>query len=223
MTTPELDKAAAALTCFVVGPIGNRLAAAGTPDRETYEDSLRVMEEVIAPACAHHGLEPVRADNLARAGEITEQIFRRLREDDVVIADLTGANANVMYELGLRHTRDKLTVQIGEYGRLPFDINTIRTIQFSRSAMGLINARDELIEVLAAGLAGDYDQVTATRIWTELGLGAEDNATAGEAAPTEETAADEATDGADERGFLDIMADSEEQQEELVPALSAVA
>ncbi len=106
------------LTCFVIGPIGNRLAAVGSPERQAYEESLRVMAEVIEPACSHHGLSPVRADSLARAGEITEQIFRRLRDDDVVIADLTGANANVMYELGLRHTRDKLTVQIGEGGYL---------------------------------------------------------------------------------------------------------
>src|SRR3954466_6599644 len=92
------------LTCFVIGPIGNRLAAVGTPERETYEESLRVMAEVIEPACGRLGITAVRADGLARAGELTEQIFRRLRDDDIVIADLTGANANVMYELGLRHT-----------------------------------------------------------------------------------------------------------------------
>ena len=67
----------------------------------------------------------MRADGLLRAGEITEQVFRRLRDDDVVIADLTGANPNVMYELGLRHTREKVTLQVGEYGRLPFDVNVI--------------------------------------------------------------------------------------------------
>src|SRR5207248_7031599 len=112
-------------------PIGNRHAAHGSPEREAYEEALRVMEEVIEPACARVRLTPVRADQLARAGEITEQIFRRLRDDDIVIADVTGANANVMYELGLRHTRAALTVQIGEFGRLPFDVNVMRTFQFS--------------------------------------------------------------------------------------------
>jgi hypothetical protein len=58
-----------------------------------------------------------------------------------------------------------LTVQIGEFGRLPFDVNVIRTVQFSRSESGLIRARDELIQILSAGLAGEYDSVTATRIW----------------------------------------------------------
>jgi hypothetical protein len=204
------------LSCFVIGPIGNRLAALGSPERETYEESIRVMEEVIEPACQSVGLSPVRADSLARAGEITEQIFRRLHDDDVVIADLTGANPNVMYELGLRHTRAKLTVQIGEYGRLPFDVNTIRTVQFSRSASGLISAREELTHLLAAGIAGDYDPVSATRLWTELDS----------AAPLDIAASDAGEDGEraedGDRGFLEIMVEWEDQLDELVPALEGV-
>jgi hypothetical protein len=213
------------LTCFVIGPIGNRLAAHGSPERETYEESLRVMEEVIEPACQNVGLTPVRADTLARAGEITEQIFRRLRDDDVVIADLTGANANVMYELGLRHTENKLTVQLGEYGRLPFDVNTIRTIQFSRSPVGLINARDGLIQVLSAGLAGEYDPVTATRIWA-------DKSSPGGVPEAPGIPGEALTDGSRDSegipvregdgGFLDIMAEAEEGQDELIAALDAL-
>ncbi len=165
MVADEEPGASTPLTCFVIGPIGNRHAPDGSPERTIYEQGVRVMAELIGPACNRFGLQPVRADSLSRAGEITEQIFRRLRDDDVVIADLTAGNPNVMYELGLRHTRPKLTVQIGEYGQLPFDVTTIRTIQFSRSEDGLIRARDELIEVLEAGLREDYDPVTATRIW----------------------------------------------------------
>ena len=175
------------------------------------------MAEVIEPACARNGLIPVRADALARAGEITEQIFRRLRDDDVVIADLTGANANVMYELGLRHTRHKLTVQIGEYGRLPFDVNTIRTIQFSSSRIGLIDARDELTRVLEAGLAGAYDPVTASRVWTEGDRSPE----TGVSEEPDDVAAEPESANAhvDDRGIVDVIAEAEEQQGPLVHAL----
>lgn len=62
-------------TCFVIGPIGNKFAPLGSEDRVAYEEALQVWEEVIQPACTQVGLEPVRADGLARAGEITEQIF----------------------------------------------------------------------------------------------------------------------------------------------------
>ncbi|HTA13838.1 MAG TPA: hypothetical protein VK781_03180 [Solirubrobacteraceae bacterium] len=205
------------LTCFVIGPIGNRHAAHGTDERETYEQSLRIMEEVIEPACARLGLTPVRADTLSRAGEINKQIFRRLRDDDVVIADLTGANANVMYELGLRHTRDKLTVQIGEFGRLPFDVNMIRTIQFSSSPFGLISAREDLRQVLEAGLSGEFDPVTATRLWT--GIEHEDSSPDDNHSITASTAT---TDETEDHDFLDIMVESEEQIDELAPALEAI-
>lgn len=199
------------LHCFVIGPIGNRFAATGSPERERYEEAIQVLEMVILPACSAVGLVPVRGDGLTQAGEITEQVFRRLRDDDVVIADLTGANPNVMYELGLRHTRNALTVQIGEYGRLPFDVTVIRTVQFSRSPYGLIAARDELIQMLEAGLTDAYDMVTATRIWNEH-LAAETPPDEGDEQPVE----------ADAPGFMDLIAAGEENQQALTDAIGAI-
>jgi hypothetical protein len=214
--------ARSSLTCFVIGPIGSRLGPIGSPERATYEEALRVMDEVIEPACSFHGLAPVRADSLARAGEITGQIFRRLHDDDIVIADLTDANANVMYELGLRHTRDKLTVQIGEFGRLPFDISTIRTIQFSRSPMGLINARDELTRVLETGIGGDYDPVSATQVWNDAGPTPR-GADGPEVVVGHDAASERDSDTDAEQGFVDIMAHAEEQIDALPAALETVA
>jgi hypothetical protein len=212
--TPEIRP----LTCFVIGPIGNRHAAPGTLERGTYEEALEVYENVIEPACRAVGLEPVRADGLERAGEITEQVFRRLRDDDVVIADLTGGNQNVMYELGLRHTREKLTLQIGEFGRLPFDVNVIRTVQFSRSPYGLIQARGQLIGLLKTSLAGEFDPVSATRIWSEL---AEPSVPASESA-SERDSEEQPTEPDDAPGFLDLVAEAEEQQDRLVDVTNSI-
>ena len=204
------------LRCFVVGPIGNRFAAPQTAEREAYEEAIQVLEEVILPACHAVGLTPIRADELTRAGEITEQILRRLRDDDVVIADLTGANANVMYELGLRHTRNLLTVQIGEYGRLPFDVTVIQTVQFSRSTHGLITARNELVEILETGLAGEYDPVSATRIWNEA-QGAETDVTL---SSSDDRPVD--ADQPEPPGFVDLMAEAEDNQQPLLEAIVAI-
>lgn len=151
--------------CFVIGPIGDKFAPLGSPGRDRYEEAIEVFEKVILPACNELSLEAIRADQIAISGEITEQVFRHLYEDEVVVADVSGGNPNVMYELGLRHTRDLLTVQLGEYGQLPFDITAVRTIRFSRSERGLIDARKHLMAALSAGLAEGADQVTATRIW----------------------------------------------------------
>ena len=138
---------------FVIGPIGDKMAPHGSPRRVAWEEALTVFEDVIKPACQANDLEPIRADGIAVPGEITEQIFRHLYDDEVVIADVSGGNPNVMYELGLRHTRSLLTVQIGEYGQLPFDVAALRTIMFSRSERGLIDARNQLEQALRVGLA----------------------------------------------------------------------
>lgn len=119
---------AATTKAFVIGPIGDKDAADGSPARKAYEEGIQIFEEVIAPACTAFGLDVSRADMISRTGEIPEQIFRQLRDCPVVIADLTSANPNVMYELGLRHTTGRVTIQIGEKGRLPFDVASIRTI-----------------------------------------------------------------------------------------------
>jgi hypothetical protein len=151
--------------CFVIGPIGDALASQGSPARTAYEESVAVWEKIIQPACASVDLNPIRADKLDRAGEITNQVFILLHDADVVIADVSRGNPNVLYELGLRHTRNLLTIQIGEAEKLPFDINVIRTIRFARTEGGYIEARDRLQAALENGLAGAFDPVTATKVW----------------------------------------------------------
>lgn len=186
--------------CFVIGPIGDKLAPFGTPGRENYEQALEVFEKVILPACDANELEAIRADQIAVSGEITEQVFRHLRDDEVVVADVSGGNANVMYELGLRHTTGKLTIQIGEYGQLPFDVRAVRTIEFSRSERGLVDARKQLERAIAVGLVEGSDPVTATRLWQTLVeslLPTEDE-------PAAETQL-EVTDIDDEPGFIERM------------------
>jgi hypothetical protein len=175
----------AAKRCFLIGPIGDEHAAQGSEPREIWEQAIEVMEEIIQPACAAVGLRPQRADQLSQPGEIPEQVFTHLRDDEIVIADLTGANANVMYELGLRHTTPHLTIQLGEVDRLPFDIATIRTIRFKRSPAGFIKARKELSAALLTGLDTGGLPVAATRIWLGASAAVAQQALSG-AAPNEE-------------------------------------
>ena len=203
-------------TCFIVGPIGSRQAPRGTEGRTRYEEALQLWENVFEPACEQFGLSPIRADKIADPGEIPEQIFQHLRDSDLVIADVTGGNANVMYELGLRHTRDRATVQIGEYARLPFDINTVRTIQFRRSEGGLIEARDALIDAIRAALSGTGKPVTATRLWNELAA-ADPRVVS---AAVQQSLADDSDEPVDEPGFMDVLAEGEIAMQEVSEILT---
>ncbi|MGW4803586.1 hypothetical protein [Kitasatospora sp. NPDC004272] len=158
------QQGAPALSCFVIGPIGDRHKDDGSPERLSYEEALEIYEKVVLPACGSVGLEPTRADLIAQPGEITEQVCRHVMHADVVIADVTGGNPNVMYELGIRHLLGRPTVQLGEHGRLPFDISLIRTIQFKRSRSGLVDARKELEQALRSGLRDGFGLPTPARV-----------------------------------------------------------
>lgn len=159
-------------TCFVIGPIGDKQSDPGTPGRVAYETAMELYESVIVAACGELGIEALRADQISVTGDITDQIFRRLFEADIVIADLTGGNANVMYELGLRHSLDALTIQIADKDTaLPFDVKAVRTILVKRTEYGLIEARKSLVEAMRLGLGGESDPVAATRVWRSAQLG----------------------------------------------------
>jgi hypothetical protein len=205
------------MKAFVIGPIGDKDAEDGSSSRVAYEEGIQVFEDVIAPACTAFGLEAVRADMISRTGEIPEQIFRQLRDCPVVIADLTGANPNVMYELGLRHTTGRVTIQIGERDRLPFDVATIRTIMFKRTEAGLVQARKNLSKVLAANLDTGGDPVTATRIWFEA-PSVEPRESETDSKTT--TITDEPDDD-DTPGFLELLAEMETGTQSLVQTMSA--
>jgi hypothetical protein len=196
------------LTCFVIGPIGDEHAPIGSPDRTRYEKSLEVWERIVEPACLGQDLNPIRADKVARVGEITEQVFTLIRDADLVIADVTGGNPNVMYELGLRHTVDKRTIQIGEYGQLPFDIAAIRTLLFTRTPAGLVDGRKKLENAVEASLRGEFDPVTATRVWRGL-----------PAAPVEQIrVSKDSGEDADDPGTMELLA----EMESAIPALGVL-
>jgi hypothetical protein len=192
-------------TCFIVSPIGSKLEPVGSPGRNRYEESIFMWESVFEPACSAFGLTPIRADKISSAGEIPEQIFTYLRDADVVIADVSHANPNVMYELGLRHTRPGITLQVGEYNLLPFDVTTIRTIQFNRTESGLIGARDDLIQALRDSLKGGGSPLRVTTIWGESPSAEARVAADSEASRTSD---DEWPDES-EPGSMDILAEGE--------------
>lgn len=213
------SKPGTGLTAFIISPIGSKLEPLGSPGRAFYEESTEMWEEVLEPACEELGLSPVRADKITESGEIPDQIFKYLRDSDVVIADLSHANPNVMYELGLRHSvAGKITVQIGEYGQLPFDVTTIRTIQFKRTASGLVTARKDLIEALKTALAGTGTQLRATTLFNEGAPVSPDDV---QADVTRSTEVEEHTDEPDEPAVLDMLAEGEAAMRDIAEVLTA--
>ena len=83
-------------------------------------------------------MQPLRADEEQAGGIIHKPMFERLLLCDFVVCDLTFANANVFYELGIRHAaRPATTVLIKASSvRLPFDVAMLRTLSYSLDTSG---------------------------------------------------------------------------------------
>jgi hypothetical protein len=110
--------------CFVITPIG------GDHSDERRHANM-VFEVALKPNLEREGFRLERADLSTEPGQITAAIFSALNEADLCIADLTFLNANVMYELGVRHALQKPVIQIAERStRLPFDAANQRTLYF---------------------------------------------------------------------------------------------
>lgn len=136
--------------CFVLMPFGKKPDASG---RQVDFDA--VFQELIKPAIEAAGLEPLRADEEMTGGLIHKPMFERLILCEYAVADLTTANANVFYELGLRHAvrRWSTVLLFAEGGsQLPFDVAPLRALPYRLSNDGRPTALDEMRPVIAARL-----------------------------------------------------------------------
>lgn len=113
--------------CFVVMPYGSKPFPDGSGRRYDFEKVWRVL---ITRAVREAGMAPVRSDQRMTSGIVHSEMFRDLRDRDVVLADLSLDNPNVFYELGVRHVMSAGgTVLICRRdAKLPFDVGLSRVI-----------------------------------------------------------------------------------------------
>jgi MAP3K TRAFs-binding domain len=119
--------------CFVLMPFGQKPDATGG-----LVDFDAVYRELIQPAIDQAGLQPIRADEEMTGGIIHKPMFERLLLCEYAVADLSTANTNVYYELGVRHaTRPWSTVlTFAEGFRLPFDLAPLRGLRYHLDGAG---------------------------------------------------------------------------------------
>jgi hypothetical protein len=130
---------------FVICPIGET-------ESEIRKRSDQILNHIITPVVAERGYKAIRADQISEPGIITSQVINHLINDDLVIADLTGHNPNVFYELAIRHAIKKPVVQMIQKGEsIPFDVSTSRTISIDHKDLDSVaEAKKELIKQIQA-------------------------------------------------------------------------
>jgi hypothetical protein len=139
--------------CFFITPIGDE----GSDTRRRADG---VLEAIIEPAANAAGLTAVRADRIGEGGQVNLQVIEHVYRAATAVADLTGANLNVYYEVGMRHTTRLPLVLIAddaERDKLPFDILVQRTIFFSNDMNGVAACKAQVSDQIHGGLAGAID------------------------------------------------------------------
>jgi hypothetical protein len=139
---------------FVIRPFGTKMDSAGAA-----VDFDRVHAELIGPALEQAGLVGSTTGEIIDAGNIREDMFSLIIEADLIVCDITHHNANVFYELGIRHAlRKKCTVLIKGSpvaDPTPFDILTDRYVPYQVSEPAAACAA--LSATIRATLASDRE------------------------------------------------------------------
>lgn len=111
--------------CFFICPIGE-------DESDIRKHSDQILKYLLTPVCDEKQYEVIRADKINSANKISADIVNHLENDELAIADLTGHNPNVFYEIGYRKAKNMPTIHIAKLGtKLPFDTTDDRTIFFN--------------------------------------------------------------------------------------------
>ncbi len=147
--------------CFIITPIGNE-----TDPIRRHIDGL--IDECIVPVI-NDKYEVHVSHRMSMPGSITNQVIAEIYNADLVVANLTNLNANVMYELAFRHAIRKPAIIImqKDSGTLPFDTISERTIFYTNDFKGAIELKENIKNSIEA-LKSAEDSIVDNPIYTAL-------------------------------------------------------
>jgi hypothetical protein len=122
-----------------------------------FEDELtKIYESIVKPVVESKNLDCRRADDYLTTKAIIQNIWRAICESRLVIADTTGLNSNVMYELGIAHAVGKNTIIIHQRkeqdNRFPFDLAHIMRIEYENNIVGAKKLEHDIGQTLSSVL-----------------------------------------------------------------------
>ncbi len=117
-------------SCFVIMGFGEKTDFQSNPQRVL--NLNRTYEDIIKPVVLEAGHTCVRADEIIHSTVIDKPMYDNLLSADLVIADLSTANVNAVYELGVRHAlRPQRTIVLAENNfSFPFDLNHLSILKY---------------------------------------------------------------------------------------------
>lgn len=131
------------------------------PFDEEFDD---IYTGFIKPVLEDADFRVERADNIESQQNILRDVLEKIVQNDLIIADLTTANPNVFYELGLAHALRKPVILITQsIADVPFDLKSYRLLEYSTHFSRMGKAKESLAryaEGFANGTIGFGSPVT---------------------------------------------------------------
>jgi O-acetyl-ADP-ribose deacetylase (regulator of RNase III) len=134
-------------TCFVIMPFGQKRDALS--DGQIQDINFdQVYHKIIKPTVERLSLRCTRADEVSKSGLIHKDMIERILNSDVVVVDITTLNANVFYELGIRHTaRLSGTVLVRMANKpIPFNIGGMLVTEYQCDSSDTISHSQDMLE-----------------------------------------------------------------------------
>src|SRR5258707_10275719 len=135
-------------------------ATDGVPAKAAINISFdEVYDLLVAPALARADCIPFRADKEAGAGDIRTDMYFELVTADVIVADISVLNANVFYELGVRHgvaPRGVFMIH-GGWSKRPFDVAPDRTFDYDGKLF--VTRKEERDDAWQARMAAEAERL----------------------------------------------------------------
>ena len=124
-----------------------------------YQDHIRPTIERMGHSCG-------RADDFFTADAIIEGIWTAIRNARVILADCTGRNPNVFYEIGIAHTVGKPVVLLSQsVDDIPFDLRHRRTIVYEYSPRGVKQFEEVLAKTVQWEITAEQEEQRPTMFW----------------------------------------------------------
>lgn len=130
-------------------------------------DFDEVYQSLIKAPLEELGHTVNRADDVSKDQNIPRTIVHGIRDADLIIADLTGQNANVYYELGIAHHLGIDTVHIiQDYGDLVFDLTPYNAVKYSLTPFfDALKLTDEIVKFIKLADDGNYRFSNPVKEW----------------------------------------------------------
>ena len=172
------------------------------PFAEEFDD---IYGYLIHEPLSEAGYDVMRADDILNQRNILEDIIQSIINSELIVADLSKANPNVYYELGLAHAYEKNFLLLAQdIKEVPFDLQSYRIITYGTHFAQMNNAQQEIQKLIESVRTDDVKFGSPV---TDFGVSVSPLCTDN----TQSSVA--VSDEQDERGLLDCQVEIEESAE----------